>query len=866
MMSLNDIPNEVVIQILEHVSPCDIFNFVLVQRRVYQLARDRLDCDRDIYRDYNRSAVLACFGEDPRLLMLDVDAYHFIAYYIRSLTLDPGGVGRYRKVPFLMNWTEDALQRLIADRSNMTQVKGFAPKAWLERMEGHSTSGRGATGVLAMCVTPRLRSLELLGHIEDYEPYLSNLFLHCSTQTSDTNLIQVEKPLARLQSFSIESGPGLGEFLELQSLVDLIYLPSLREFSASGVMAYIEPEESIQPCEALCSRQGSPLRSLKLCRSAISPLALFQFIKPMTELQEMTYEHSKEHGGPMLLDIVGYRDEFVVLANDWLQERNLIATCKLATGGCSPTVKIRKISGDEILQRPQAYDVPKPADALFRLSTFEGRPFSAPRTYRTRLGDEDDEDEQETCPRINFDWIPDKVVSCIIDHVRPGDILNFVLTERRIRTLAVDRLARDRQLSVRWNNLSVSAAKDGKSPWWLLNQLVTSPLVNEYIHTLNFDNSVELTTDNEHELEVVRNAIVAQGDQADEHSTHRMYRHWHQALVDGSGEAAFYLCLTRLLHLQHLTTTWFGPLFEKVALDSSIGSWYKYKKSHRIVEAFDKLKSLHIQLPEPSCAANTLSLGHLSRIMRGISLRELHVRYMRAWGKADDELTEHEDDEDSPSEAEVTTQKLTEDEGVSIDIEQEAEDQELVGNDVEEEEDEHDVSSDVGSDDEEDDENDPGSDDEDSEDEENDENDAGSDDEDSEDEDDEDDDRNDDEDSEDGEFQPDIVLRMPCRLRNVKLEKCTVTPDRLFRFCEPASDLEHLAYEHRCLTELAGSDMDMVNYREEFIKAAGDWLFRRSLVVSFEEDNEGRFTMVVRRPRSKDEWTRLADGDVRCLR
>lgn len=145
---------------------------------------------------------------------------------------------------------------------------------------------------------------------------------------------------------------------ELQELIHLIYLPNLHEFSGSNIVAYASAYETFQRSQAPCSRAGSRVKYVHFEESVISTEALFEFIRPMSELQILTCsEYSPPAGESPILNESVVMNDFLEIADEWLCERKLVVLYEAITSDKGPVFKIRKIEDGEIQQQSRPLDV-----------------------------------------------------------------------------------------------------------------------------------------------------------------------------------------------------------------------------------------------------------------------------------------------------------------------------------------------------------------------------------------------------------------------------------------------------------------------------------------------------------------------------
>ena len=88
-------------------------------------------------------------------------------------------------------------------------------------------------------------------------------------------------------------------------------MPSLRSFNGYAIEVYeINKDEDGYVPIAKDTQRTSFVETVELTWSAISPERLFEFIRPMAHLKELSYEHGGASvGGPPGKDIEEYGDE-----------------------------------------------------------------------------------------------------------------------------------------------------------------------------------------------------------------------------------------------------------------------------------------------------------------------------------------------------------------------------------------------------------------------------------------------------------------------------------------------------------------------------------------------------------------------------
>lgn len=182
-------------------------------------------------------------------------------------------------------------------------------------MAAISAGDRGAIFVVLLHFLPKLQNLYLMGFLGEYCVWLGQLLMSQS--------IRPNGPLSMVKMLHIEHW-DTENGVRLEEIGDLIHLPALRLLSGFMIETYDFHHDGypVQPRER--NAKISQIKSVRFLQSAINPLRLFEFIRPMEHLSKLEYEHGGATvGGPDEQEIDEYADEFEAVARGWLEDRKL---------------------------------------------------------------------------------------------------------------------------------------------------------------------------------------------------------------------------------------------------------------------------------------------------------------------------------------------------------------------------------------------------------------------------------------------------------------------------------------------------------------------------------------------------------------
>lgn len=308
-MNINNAPSVVLFTIIDKISQKDLINFACASRRFYQHAHIRLtrcryatvDLDGNLGEIMTAMLGLLCtIRSDPNIGQY-VSAIKFLPDYIKPQTDIPDLSAKMQSCHF---------------ENLLTQCSWLDPTEREEWMAAVHAADRGAVFVILVNFLPKLEKLYLMGSLDTYNPWLRRLL--------DKQQKLAGGPLARVKMLHVEHD-DTKDGVRLEEIGDLIHLPSLRLLSGFMIEAYDFHHDGypVRP-RAPDATAVSQIRSIRFLQSAINPLRLFEFVRPMEHLSGLRYEHGGATvGGPPDLDIDEYADEFESAAQEWLEERGL---------------------------------------------------------------------------------------------------------------------------------------------------------------------------------------------------------------------------------------------------------------------------------------------------------------------------------------------------------------------------------------------------------------------------------------------------------------------------------------------------------------------------------------------------------------
>lgn len=293
MAGFADLPNELVLEVLEMVLPEDLENFVQMSKHVFLIARPVLESHRQLIRLHTRffSSHLPpeqglhteerdgfSVGRVPALFKAIINDRR-IGHYIREVILDR--LLRLRS-KMLRNYSDEerALYNQQRNLVNTAVAQSGVPaiQSFYDlHITGNPTSRNSREELLVALILPLLPNLNSL--ILVWNPgmrYLPRMIRHCALDGNPW--------LANLKTVHLRECYGV-KGARLRDLSLFNSLPALKSLTAAGIHEGGENDEFL-PAE------DSHTNELKLLRIQVPTLPLYWYLESFHNLQTFTFEYA----------------------------------------------------------------------------------------------------------------------------------------------------------------------------------------------------------------------------------------------------------------------------------------------------------------------------------------------------------------------------------------------------------------------------------------------------------------------------------------------------------------------------------------------------------------------------------------------